>query len=89
MCIFGNKNNQPVTPQALPAPAPTPAPTPTEVSPATDEARRQRETERLKKGVASTIKTGPQGITGAGPDLATPSAAGVLYPTMGTKKTLG
>lgn len=73
MC-FGS----PKTPQVQAAPTPAPAPTvmPTEVSPqASGEARRKR-LEQLRAGFATTLKTGPQGITGAGPDLKAPSLLG-------------
>lgn len=64
-----------------PPPAPTPIPSPSEISPQTTEAKRRR-VEAMRFGLMSTMKTGPGGVTGAGPDLITPTATG-------KKKTLG
>ena len=72
MCIGGTQK-QP-DPQAPPPPAPTP--TPTDVNPvqtSTDRANRLRS---LQQGLASTIKTGPGGITGKGANLTSPALTG-------------
>jgi hypothetical protein len=78
--------------QALPAPLPLPAPAPVPVAadpnPSETADQRRKRLAELKKGIASTVKTGPQGITGAGPELNTPAAtAGSMFPSM--KETLG
>ena len=66
MC-FGGKSQE--TPQLPPTPAPRPIPTPTQVSTEKTEQERSRKISNLKKGVMSTIKTSPAGVTGAGSDL--------------------
>ena len=63
-------------PPATPPPAPVPSPRPADVSPQLTGEQRQGKINALKFGAMSTIKTGPKGITGAGPDLATPAAGG-------------
>jgi hypothetical protein len=56
-------------PAPVPAPAPAPVITPSEVSPqSANEARRKR-LDALRYGLASTIKTGPRGLVGAGAEL--------------------
>ena len=64
-----------------PPPAPHPIPAPSEISPQTTEAKRRR-VMAMRFGLMSTMKSGPGGVTGAGPDLITPMATG-------TKKKLG
>jgi len=64
-----------------PPPSPTPIPTPSEISPMTAERKRAR-TAAMRFGLMSTMKSGPGGVTGAGPDLLVPAAGG-------RKKTLG
>ena len=63
-------------PPASPPPAPMPSPRPADVSPQLTQEQRQAKISALKFGAMSTIKTGPQGVTGAGPELATPAAGG-------------
>lgn len=73
MC-FGS----PKTPEVKQAPTPSPTPSvmPAESSPmASGEARRKR-LEQLRSGIASTINTGPRGITGQGAELKPPSLTG-------------
>lgn len=78
MC--GGSNPKPIPPPTpLPPPAPVPTPMPTDVAPLTTSEQRANRVKALKFGALSTIKTSPQGIVGAGPDLITPSA----------KKTVG
>lgn len=68
-------------PAAAPAPAPAPTPMPSDVSPLLTAEQRKNRLSALKFGALSTIKTSPQGIVGAGPDLQTPTAT--------SKKTIG
>lgn len=71
MCIF-SKPKSPSVVQAPAVPAPPPPPqvvAPTEVSAqSADESRRKR-LERIRNGLAGTIKTGARGITGNGANL--------------------
>lgn len=55
---------------------PRSAPTPSDVAPLNTQADRRNRISALKYGAMSTIKTSPQGVTGAGPELQTPSAQG-------------
>ena len=80
MCGGGGNDNPPA-PAPLPPPAPAPVPSPTDVSPMKTSEQRRNRINALKFGALSTIKTTPQGIVGAGPDLVTPGA--------GSKKTVG
>ena len=66
------------TPSVPAAPEPTPTPTPPDESVQTEQ-QRQAKAGNMKKGVLSTIKTSPGGVTGAGSDLTTNTG----------KKTLG
>ena len=79
MC--GNKN-PPSTPPPTPPPAPLPAAVPSDVNPQLTAQQTQNKLSALKFGALSTVKTTPQGTTGAGPDLQTPQA-------VGQKKTIG
>lgn len=67
------------TQQAM-APKPLPAsmlsPQPTDVSPQQTAEQRRNRLNALKFGAMSTIRTSPMGVTGAGPDLQTPTAKG-------------
>ena len=63
-----------------PEPAPLPSPVPSEVAAQTAEAKRAK-VAAMRYGLLSTMKSGPGGVTGAGPDLITPTAK--------AKKTLG
>ena len=65
MCI----GKSPKAPAATPPPAPAPIPTPTETSPLGAESARKQRISSLRYGLASTIKTSPLGISGAGADL--------------------
>ncbi len=65
MC-FGSS---PKPPAAQPLPAPTPVPTPSEVSPQAAGDARRKQLENMRYGLASTIKTTPRGLVGAGADL--------------------
>lgn len=74
MC-FGSS---PKTPSISPSPTPSPTPSilPAESSPmASGEARRKR-LEQMRSGIASTINTGPKGITGNGAELRAPALTG-------------
>lgn len=72
---FGGSPKTPQV-QAAPAPSPTPSVVPAESSPmASGEARRRR-LEQLRSGIASTVNTGPKGITGKGAELKPPSLTG-------------
>ena len=53
---------------------PRSAPTPSDVAPQTTEDQRRNRISALKFGAMSTIKTSPQGVAGAGPELQTPTA---------------
>lgn len=70
MCLGSSK---PSAPPPAPAPAPLPPPTPTitpsEVSAQTAGEARRRQVERLRYGMASTIKT-RSGMFGSGAQLA-------------------
>ena len=75
MCFF-SKPKAPAAPaitQAPPAaPAPKPIVMPSEVSPQTKEETRRKRLDKLRFGLASTIKTSPRGITGTGVNLSAP-----------------
>ncbi len=74
MCFGGSAKTPTVSPS--PTPSPTPSVIPAEASPmASGEARRKR-LEQLRSGIASTINTGPKGITGQGAELKPPSLTG-------------
>jgi hypothetical protein len=74
MCIgSGGKGSEVYTPP----PSPAPTPVPTAVSPVASAQDRAKNLESYRYGLASTIKTGPQGITGKGPELRAPAASGV------------
>ena len=62
MC-FGGK---PKTPQATPPPSPAPTPITIDQNIGT---QRRSQLDRLRQGLASTIKTSGRGITGSGPNL--------------------
>lgn len=64
-------------PAATPPPAPAPTPVPTNVNPVATAQDRAKNLESYKYGLASTIKTGAAGITGAGPELRAPAVTGV------------
>lgn len=82
MCFFSSpKQSQP--PPLAPPPAPDPLPQPVDPNPANTADQRRTAIARQKNGLASTILTGPGGITGKGPDLNTPVASG-MYPSMKT-----
>ena len=70
------------TPELPSTPAPSPVPMPSNVSPVATEGQRALKIAQMKKGILSTIKTSPVGITGAGVDLTGASVAG-------QKRTLG
>ena len=82
MCGSSPKTQAP--PPAAPPPAPTPSPRPADVSPQLTAEQRQGKIAALKFGAMSTVKTGPQGVTGAGPDLNTPAAGGSAKKTIGS-----
>jgi len=67
------------TPELPPTPAPTPVPMPTDVNPQATEGQRASKIANLKRGILSTIRTSPAGITGVGSELN----------VAGGKKTLG
>ncbi len=68
------------TPEPIPAaPAPAavagaPSPFPTDATTGETENQRRKRIANLRRGVLSTIKTGGQGISGAGPELSSPVA---------------
>ena len=74
MC--GSKPSVQAPPPAAPPPAPAPSPVMSDPNPELTQEQRQGKINALKFGAISTIKTGPRGVTGAGPDLATPAAGG-------------
>ena len=67
------------TPTLPETPAPTTMPLPSQVNPAQTEQQRQLKLTNLQRGILSTIKTSPSGVSGAGTDLS----------GTGGKKTLG
>ena len=73
MCMGGSK------PPSIPA-TPLPAPTPTIVEPtevvAISEDDRRKKLQKMRAGLASTIKTSPKGITGDRIDLVSGSIMG-------------
>lgn len=71
---FGGSKSKAADPVAAPAPAPTPMPT--NVNPVATAGDRAKVLENYKYGLASTIKTGAQGITGTGPELSAPGMTG-------------
>lgn len=84
MCFGGGGSKAPdVPPPPPPAPVPT-ASEPTELAAQTNE-QRANQTNQLKYGILSTIKTKAGGIAGTGADLVTAQAGG----TNNQKKTLG
>lgn len=80
MGLFGGQRTPEVQTPPAPEPAPIPSPAPSTIEPTsisaqgTEAARKQR-LNKIRSGIAGTIKTGPRGITGAGPEL----AAATLY----------
>ena len=72
-CIFGGSG--PKMPSPPPPPAPAPVPVPAEASSASTEEARRKRLERLRSGLAGTIKTSARGIVGAGAELK-PTATG-------------
>lgn len=71
MCGGSTKTTTPPPP-----PAPAPQPMPSDVSPMATSEQRKNRINALKYGAMSTIKTSPQGLVGAGPELNTPAATG-------------
>jgi len=65
MC-FGGKPKQP-SPAPIPAPAPTPMAEDQNAVATQDE--RKAKLDRMRRGLASTIKTASRGMTGGGSDL--------------------
>lgn len=59
----------PKTPDVPAAPAPTPTPQPSDTEPQQTEGQRRKKQAQLKKGILSTIKTAPAGVSGTGSDL--------------------
>lgn len=85
MCFISSGKAAAQPQQAPPPPAPQPLPQPADPNPSATQDQKRLQIAAMKRGFASTIKTSTQGITGNGPDLNTPSAAG-LY---GNKTTVG
>lgn len=79
MCIFGGAPKAVQPPPTAPPPAPGPSPVPSNPNPSMTADQKRGMIANMKKGIASTVLTGPQGITGAGPDLGRPSAAGNMF----------
>lgn len=89
MCFFSSpKQPDPPPPPAAPIPDPVPVPSQATASEETQDQRRKK-IDSMKYGAMSTIKTGPQGITGAGPDLASSAAGGLYGGDFANKKSLG
>jgi len=61
-----------------PSPTPPPAPAPIATEPQAAVVKSKDQLERLRFGLASTIKTGPRGITGSGPNLSPVQTAGKI-----------
>ena len=80
MC--GGKPADPTPPPVQPLPAPIPMPVPSDVAPQQTSQQRRGQVSALKFGAMSTVKTSPQGVVGAGPDLSTSNVSG-------QKKVLG
>lgn len=78
MCFGPTGTDKPIkdvpVPPKVPLPQPQAAPMPTDVSPQQTAEQRRNRISALKFGAMSTIRTSPQGTTGAGPDLTTPVA---------------
>lgn len=74
MCFGGSPKPPSVTP--APTPSPTPTVSPSSVSPMAANDSRRKRLESLRMGIASTIRTGPKGVTGNGSDLTAPSLTG-------------
>lgn len=68
MCLGG-------APKA-PSPTPPPAPAPVPIEPQAGVVKPKDQLERMRFGLASTIKTGPRGITGTGANLSPVQSAG-------------
>lgn len=68
MC-FGGKPTSPPAISAPPTPAPAPTITPSEVSAQAKNEARQKQLERLRYGLSSTIKTSGRGLVGTGAEL--------------------
>ena len=77
-----SKPKEPNYPAPTPLPAPAPIPQPAEISPQTAEKKRAR-VAAMRYGLLSTMRSGPGGVTGAGPDLSTPFATGQQKKTLG------
>ena len=75
MCFSGGGGSS--APTVVTPPSPTPSPTPSVVNPIATATDRAKNLESYRYGLASTIKTGAAGITGAGAELKAPSATGV------------
>lgn len=64
--------SSPSTPAQLPpTPAPAPIPMPTAINTQITEGQRATKIANLKRGILSTIRTSPAGVTGTGSDLNT------------------
>jgi hypothetical protein len=60
------------TPDLPATPAPTPMPTqPTSTQPIQTEGQRAANIAKMKRGILSTIRTSPAGVSGTGSDLGT------------------
>jgi hypothetical protein len=68
MCLGG-------APKA-PSPTPPPAPAPVPIEPQAGVVKPKDQLERMRFGLASTIKTGPRGITGSGANLTSATPTG-------------
>ena len=68
MCLGGS-------PKA-PSPTPPPAPAPMVMEPQAGVVKSKDQLERLRYGLASTIKSGPRGLTGTGANLTSATQAG-------------
>lgn len=79
MCVsalFGGKASTPPPPPPPPVAAPPPVPTASEST--TQPNKNKDGLERMRAGIASTIKTSARGLTGSGSDLVASNTAGKM-----------
>lgn len=72
---FGGSSAPKAVAQPLPAPTPQ-AIAPSEVEGAVSEDERRKKLTRMRRGLASTIKTSAKGLTGSGSDLLSQTLVG-------------
>lgn len=89
MCFFSGGNKQQAPSQPVAPPPPQPVPVPADTNPINTADQKRSQLDAVKAGLLSTIKTGPQGTTGNGPELQTAAAGGSyagLYPSSQKQK---